>query len=133
MFHRNYGIKRPNQRRYIYRYSCEECNIETRKSTRREVYSLKQGKELINTHLKEKPLHKPKLFQTREYLAKSGRHFLRYRGDENYPHIYSVDGFYISGDKCAWECVKCGAIWESKAINCRSIFETDDPRCIRCG
>ena len=46
--------------------------------------------------------------------------------------IVSVDGFKIAGDKCAYACKKCGAIFQSKNELYRSIFRTDDPRCSTC-
>jgi hypothetical protein len=47
-------------------------------------------------------------------------------------HVESVNGFNISPDKHAYRCKICSAIFESKNITCRSIFPTNDPKCIEC-
>lgn len=41
-------------------------------------------------------------------------------------------GFYISDDKHAYECQECGAIYQSKNKDSRSLFATDDLRCNNC-
>lgn len=45
-----------------------------------------------------------------------------------YERINKVDKISIAGDKHAYECKFCGAIYQSKNIDCRSIFKTDDVR-----
>lgn len=47
-------------------------------------------------------------------------------------HVKYVNDFYIGSDKHAYQCQKCGAIFQSKSIDERTIFKTDDPKCISC-
>lgn len=47
-----------------------------------------------------------------------------------YERINKVDNLHIAGDKHPYECKFCGAIYQSKNIDCRNIFPTDDPRCL---
>lgn len=49
-----------------------------------------------------------------------------------YEHIVKYEGFSIAGDKHAYKCKKCGAIFQSKSKDERSIWPTDDPRCGPC-
>jgi hypothetical protein len=59
----------------------------------------------------------------------SGNHKFEYEVFPNgFESVIKVDDFDISGDKCAYECKHCGAIYQSKNINVRSIFPTHDPR-----
>ncbi|HKG87287.1 MAG TPA: hypothetical protein VKA95_03085 [Nitrososphaeraceae archaeon] len=46
--------------------------------------------------------------------------------------IYSVDGFRIASDKCAYVCQKCKAVYQSKTLFGRTMFHTKDPRCKTC-
>ena len=46
--------------------------------------------------------------------------------------ILSVDGFTISANKHAYVCRKCGAVFQSKNVEVRSIFRTNDMRCGSC-
>ena len=46
--------------------------------------------------------------------------------------IYKAGGFLISSDKHAYQCQECGAIFQSKNKDYRSIFATDDRRCDKC-
>jgi hypothetical protein len=46
--------------------------------------------------------------------------------------VKSANGFLIAGDKHAYRCKECGAIFQSKNINCRSLFATSDPKCDKC-
>ena len=46
--------------------------------------------------------------------------------------VISCDGFSIAGDKHAYVCQKCGAVFQSKNISSRTLFETEDPRCRTC-
>lgn len=58
---------------------------------------------------------------------------IEYRTYTNgYKHVTKVNGFFIAGDKCAYMCTKCGAIFQSKNMWCRSIFPTKDPKCRTC-
>jgi len=47
-------------------------------------------------------------------------------------HIEKVNGFWIAGDKHAYQCQKCGAIFQSKNKDCRNIIPTADPQCYSC-
>jgi DNA replicative helicase MCM subunit Mcm2 (Cdc46/Mcm family) len=53
-------------------------------------------------------------------------------GPKDRKWVTRVDGFKISSDKHAYVCETCGAVFQSKNIHRRSLFRTDDPRCIEC-
>lgn len=65
------------------------------------------------------------------YPPKLEYHELGYKIGER-GRILSVDGFHIAGDKHAYVCRKCGAVFQSKNAKVRSVFKTDDPRCQSC-
>lgn len=89
----------------------------------------------IDEHKSNKPLHNPEiLLPIIEYLIHNDKQMVRYRrGEYDNPtiHVHTVDGFHISSDKCAYECDKCGAIYQSKGEFGHTIFQTSDPRCAK--
>jgi hypothetical protein len=101
-----------------------------------EFNTLDKANAAITLHAKEKPLHKPYLHKpVIEYIVSDMNHMIRYRGGDgkefDHSHVYSVDGFKIASDKHAYECMECGAIYQSKDARDRTVFPTDDPRCSR--
>ena len=60
--------------------------------------------------------------------SSNGHLFVYERYPSGFESVIEVDGFHISSDKCAYECIYCKAIYMSKNISIRSIFATDDPR-----
>ncbi len=104
-----------------------------------EFYKLENAESAIKLHIEKKPLHEPVVFPPqREYtISDKGGHLIKYRckiGKGGNVHVHSVDGFRILGEKCAYECCKCGAIYESRGSGIMAghfrVFPTDDPRCL---
>ena len=98
-----------------------------------EFYSIWKAKVASKLHRDTHPLHKPRIsHKITEYLIHTNKHMIRYRMINDSVHVYSVNGFLISSDKCSFACKTCGAIYESKALNGRSLFPVSGPRCNLC-
>ena len=98
-----------------------------------EFYKLVNAKAAIELHKDTHSLHRPRILsKVTEYLTHTSRHMIRYRTVDDSMHVYSVNGCRICHDKCAFSCKTCGAIYESKALNGRSVFPIGGPRCNLC-
>jgi hypothetical protein len=104
-----------------------------------EFKTVKDAQAAIDEHKANNPLHEPKLSGQSpviEYLTHTDKHMIRYRTsaraanpDDDFVHVYSVNGYHIASDKCAYECKLCNAIYESKEDGYSRAFRTGDPRC----
>jgi hypothetical protein len=95
-----------------------------------DFYKLGKAKAAIRLHKDTHPLHKPRILRKiTEYLTHSSKYMKRYRMVNDIVHVYYVNGFRISSDKCAFACKKCGAIYKSKALYGHSFFPTSDLKC----
>jgi hypothetical protein len=122
--------------RAIYVLRCYDCMAYADKSSStdiitkwadwkesQEYYKLGKPKAAIKLHKDTHPLHNPKIVhKVTEYLTHTNKHMIRYRMVDDSVRVYSVNGFFISSDKCSFACKTCGAIYESKALNGRSSF-----------
>lgn len=137
------NIKIVEKQHMIYSIGCKDCvsyssgqNYQAlinglMDGKEQEFYKIADAKAAIKLHKSNNPLHKPYINDIeKEYVIRQDEHMLRYRSDRNGRvfRVYSVDGFKIASDKCAYACKQCGAIWESKGLG-HSLFTTDDPRC----
>ena len=110
----------------------------------KEFYTLESANAAVLQHAKDNPLHKPAINSRKtEYLIREKRHLIKYRTIWAYDNkkqelqelepsqvqVYSVNGYRIASDKHAYECLECGAIYQSKGATCHTIFPTDDPLC----
>jgi hypothetical protein len=79
-------------------------------------------------HIVDKPLHNPKVAPpVTEYLIHNEKYMVRYRTNGfNGIHVYSVNGNHIGGNKCAFACKHCGAIFRSKGICGHTTFPTNE-------
>lgn len=128
----------------VYQIGCSECvtyrqepglSLTTQgliDGERKEFLTVKKANELVTAHAKDKPLHKPYVLQPiKEYMTHDKNHTIKYREVRGgHIHVYSVDGFEIAENKHAYECLQCGAIYESKDGRNSTLFQTDDPRCL---
>jgi hypothetical protein len=135
----------------IYRVICPDCIsyiapagsgkivtsaiIQGRMDGKEQEFNTKELAQLtIDEHKSNKPLHNPEIsLPMIEYLIHNDKHMVRYRRgeyDDLIIHVHTVDGFHISSDKCAYECNKCGAIYQSKGEG-HTMFRTSDPRCAK--
>jgi len=131
----------------IYSVSCADC-VSYRKDAdfsaviqglidgeRKEFYTLEYANKFVAEHKKQKPLHNPNISSKTEIVTNNQKHLMMYRSSpysDDYLEMYSIDGYRIASDKHAYECLICGAIFESKGADCHTVFDTDDPRCKEC-
>jgi hypothetical protein len=90
-----------------------------------EFKTLEDANSIIKKHIVDKPLHRPKVSKpVTEYMVRTDKYMVRYRGTHGL-HVYSVNGYHIASDKCAYGCKTCGAIFQSKGAFNHRMFPVE--------